>query len=110
MSQISFRQWTLNFSEQTLSQWRLGSLNRSRSSPNTTTSFVDLQSQNSTGDFRYSKTAEPDRQDSLEDFAQWTHPVSSDWTHLAWVTGGAAGEEFYASFLREASFLALTPR
>ena len=46
----------------------------------------------------------------LEDFAQWTHPVSSDWTHLAWVTGGAAGKEFYASFLREASFLALTPR
>ena len=46
----------------------------------------------------------------LQDFAQWTHPVSSDWTHLAWVTGGAAGDEFYASFLRKASFLALTPR
>ena len=46
----------------------------------------------------------------VPDFAQWTHPVSSDWTHLAWVTGGAAGDEFYASFLRKASFLALTPR
>ena len=46
----------------------------------------------------------------LRDFAQWTHPVSSDWTHLEWVNGGAAGEEFYASFLREASFFALTPR
>jgi hypothetical protein len=46
----------------------------------------------------------------LQDFAQWTHPISSDWTHLAWVTGGAAGDDFYASFLREASFLALTPR
>jgi hypothetical protein len=46
----------------------------------------------------------------LEDFAQWTHPVSSDWTHLGWVTGGAAGDEFYASFFREASFFALTPR
>jgi hypothetical protein len=46
----------------------------------------------------------------LEDFAQWTHPVSSDWTHLEWDTGGAAGDEFYASFLREASFFALTPR
>ena len=45
----------------------------------------------------------------VEDFAQWTHPVSSDWTHLAWDTGGAAGDEFYASFLREASFFALTP-
>jgi Putative addiction module component len=46
----------------------------------------------------------------VEDFAQWTHPVSSDWTHLGWVTGGAAGDEFYASFFREASFFALTPR
>jgi len=46
----------------------------------------------------------------VQDFAQWTHPISSDWTHLAWVTGGAAGDGFYASFLREASFLALTPR
>jgi len=46
----------------------------------------------------------------MEDFAQWTHPVSSDWTHLGWVTGGAAGDEFYASFFREASFFALTPR
>ena len=46
----------------------------------------------------------------LQDFAQWTHPISSDWTHLAWATGGAAGDGFYASFLREASFLALTPR
>lgn len=36
--------------------------------------------------------------------------ISSDWTHLAWVTGGAAGDGFYASFFREASFLALTPR
>src|SRR5690606_21672819 len=46
----------------------------------------------------------------LQDFAHWTHPISSDWTHLAWDTGGAAGDGFYASFLREASFLALTPR
>jgi hypothetical protein len=46
----------------------------------------------------------------VQNFAQWTHPISSDWTHLGWVTGGAAGDEFYASFLREASFLALTPR
>jgi hypothetical protein len=46
----------------------------------------------------------------VQDFAQWTHPISSDWTHLAWVTGGAAGDDFYASFFREASFLALTPR
>lgn len=46
----------------------------------------------------------------MQDFAHWTHPISSDWTHLAWDTGGAAGDGFYASFLREASFLALTPR
>jgi len=46
----------------------------------------------------------------LQDFALCAHPVSSDWTHLAWVTGGAAEKEFYASLLREASFLALTPR
>jgi hypothetical protein len=27
---------------------------------------------------------------SLHDFAYWTRPVSGKWTHLAWVTGGAA--------------------
>ena len=46
----------------------------------------------------------------VQDFAHCAHPVSSDWTHVAWVTGGAAEKEFYASLLREASFLALTPR
>ena len=24
----------------------------------------------------------------LQDFPLWTHPISSYWTHLAWVTGG----------------------
>jgi hypothetical protein len=26
----------------------------------------------------------------VHDFAYWTRPVSGKWTHLAWVTGGAA--------------------
>jgi hypothetical protein len=43
----------------------------------------------------------------VEDFAQRTHPVSSDWPRLAWVTGGAAGKDCNASFLREARFFAL---
>jgi hypothetical protein len=24
---------------------------------------------------------------SVQDFQLWTHPISSYWTHLAWVTG-----------------------
>ena len=27
---------------------------------------------------------------TMHDFAYWTRPVSGKWTHLAWVTGGAA--------------------
>jgi hypothetical protein len=29
-------------------------------------------------------------QEVVHDFAYWTRPVSGKWTHLAWVTGGAA--------------------
>jgi hypothetical protein len=41
----------------------------------------------------------------------WKHcSPSRGIRNLAWVTGGAAVGEFYASFFSEASFLALMPR
>ena len=46
----------------------------------------------------------------LQNFPLGDQAISRVGTHLGRVTGGAFGDEFYASFFLEASFLALTPR
>jgi hypothetical protein len=46
----------------------------------------------------------------LQDFAVEDHPISPVGDHLTGVTGGAEGEDSYASFFLLASLRALTPR
>jgi len=46
----------------------------------------------------------------LQDFLVEDHPISRVGDHLKRVTGGAEGDESYATFFPLASFRALTPR
>ena len=47
---------------------------------------------------------------AMQDFSVEDHPISRVGDHLIGVTGGAEGDDSYASFFLLASLRALTPR
>ena len=40
----------------------------------------------------------------MRDFPHWARPISPDWDHLSEGTGGAVGDDSYASFFLAGKF------